>query len=231
MKNLLFVSVALSVFTVTPITILAQPKNDFLKDHDATSNFVQYESMGDTYLKAQKSIVAFAKKATPTEFIATELCNALQFKFAQLLNRDVEKITNISLYSFIEEWWQVRYRYGGTTKRGVDCSSFTGQLINSVFGIVLPRTARAQYGVTGRVKKDDLQEGDLVFFNTRGGVSHVGVYLGDSYFTHSSCSAGVTISSLNDAYYSRKFIGGGRVIDKSNFYLENEESVSSDVEL
>jgi len=54
-------------------------------------------------------------------------------------------------------------------------------------------------------------EGDLVFFNTRGGVSHVGVYLGDGYFVHSSSSAGVTINSLNESYYSRKFIGGGRI--------------------
>ncbi len=222
MKNLLFVSVALSVFTVTPLTILAQPKNDFFKDNDVASNFVQYESMGATYLKAQKSIVAFAKKATPTEFIATELCNALQFKFAQLLDRDVEKITNISLYSFIEEWWQVRYRFGGTTKRGVDCSSFTGQLINTVFGIVLPRTARAQYSVTSRVKREDLEEGDLVFFNTRAGVSHVGVYLGDSYFTHSSCTAGVTISSLNDPYYNRKFIAGGRLQGVENTPVDTE---------
>jgi lipoprotein Spr len=58
-----------------------------------------------------------------------------------------------------------------------------------------------------------LLEGDLVFFNTRGGVSHVGVYLGEGYFTHSSSSAGVTISSLDDNYYSKKYIGGGRVGD------------------
>jgi lipoprotein Spr len=53
--------------------------------------------------------------------------------------------------------------------------------------------------------------GDLVFFNTRGGVSHVGVYLTNNHFVHSSSRNGVMISSLDDSYYSKKFIGGGRV--------------------
>jgi lipoprotein Spr len=61
------------------------------------------------------------------------------------------------------------------------------------------------------VANEDLQEGDLVFFNTRGGISHVGLYLGNNYFVHSSTSGGVTISSLTDDYYSKKFLSGGRV--------------------
>jgi hypothetical protein len=228
MKNLLFVSVALSVFTVTPLAILAQPKNDFFKDNYAAGDYRQYETKEINFSNTQKTFANLVKK-TPVTLVATELCNAMQFKFAQLLDRDVETITNISLYSFIEDWWAVRYRYGGTTKRGVDCSSYTSQLISATFGIILPRTARAQYGVTTRVKKDELQEGDLVFFNTRGGVSHVGVYLGDSYFTHSSCSSGVTISSLNDAYYSRKFISGGRfqAVENTAVDIETVETIES----
>jgi lipoprotein Spr len=54
-------------------------------------------------------------------------------------------------------------------------------------------------------------EGDLVFFNTRGGVSHVGVYITNGNFVHSASSEGVMTSNLEDAYYSRRFIGGGRV--------------------
>ena len=80
-----------------------------------------------------------------------------------------------------------------------------------MYGIALPRTAKDQYGISEKIFRDDLQEGDLVFFNTRGGVSHVGVYLGNNYFVHSSVHDGVTISSLNDAYYNSKFITGGRV--------------------
>ncbi len=208
MKNLLLVAVALSVFTVTSFTTLAQPKNDFLKDNNALeyTNSVKYSSaISNSKSNSNYNNISILE--------ATESCNPLQFKYAQILNREVETISNTYLYNFIDEWWAVKYRYGGTTKRGVDCSSYTGQLIYTVFGINLPRTAHEQYAKCNRVNRNDLREGDLVFFNTRGGVSHVGVYLSDGYFTHSSCSAGVTISNLADNYYSRKFIGGGRVVE------------------
>ena len=67
------------------------------------------------------------------------------------------------------------------------------------------------YGVVEKIDKENLSEGDLVFFNTRGGVSHVGVYLRNGYFVHSSSKDGVRISSLNEKYYHRKFIGAGRI--------------------
>lgn len=195
MKNLTIVSVLLSVFTVTSLSALAQPSNE--------NNFIPVKNT--ISIKNSKQITA--KNEEP---VSLEDCSALQFKYAQLTDMEVEQIADSYLFNFIEEWWHVRYRYGGTTKRGVDCSSYTGQLFQSVYGITLPRTARLQYGATTRVNRNDLQEGDLVFFNTTGGVSHVGVYVGNSRFTHSSCSQGVTVSSLNEPYYSRKFIGGGR---------------------
>jgi lipoprotein Spr len=77
------------------------------------------------------------------------------------------------------------------------------------FGINLPRTAREQYDATKRISRTDLKEGDLVFFNTQGGVSHVGVYLQNNKFVHAS-SGGVTISDLFEPYWERRFIGVGR---------------------
>ena len=76
----------------------------------------------------------------------------------------------------------------------------------------MPRTARQQYDATDHISKDELKEGDLVFFNTRGGVSHVGVYLENNYFVEAS-SHGVKISSLDDHYYAKRFICGGRVTE------------------
>ena len=208
MKNLLFVSVALSVFTVTSFSASAQFKRNFLIDLNLLNDGVEY---GKT--KSSSKFTTSLKKILAPVLMATELCSTIQFKYAQLLNKDVELVTNKSLFSFIDEWWSTRYRYGGTTKKGIDCSSYTGHLLNEVFGFVLPRTAREQYAACSKINKADLLEGDLVFFNTRGGVSHVGVYLGEGYFTHSSCSSGVTINNLSDNYYSRKFIGGGRIMD------------------
>jgi hypothetical protein len=222
-KNLLLVSVALSVFTVTSLTTLAQPKKDFLRDNYA-------DGYNTSYNQGSSQNTYFKKVDKPLEDFATEQCNPVQFKFAQLLDREVETLTNTYLFNFIDEWWAVRYRYGGTTMRGVDCSSYTGQLLYTVYAVSIPRTAREQYAATSRVKRDELKEGDLVFFNTRGGISHVGVYLSDGYFTHSSCSKGVTISNLNEAYYSKKFISGGRVVEQKKYELTDlQEDLQPDL--
>ena len=211
MKNLLFVSVALSVFTVTSLQTSAQRKINSINDFNLTGEGIIYLPSESKPSGFKATLATFAKKMMKPVGLATEFCSSLQFKYAQLLNRNVELVTNTSLIGFIDEWWGTKYRYGGTTKKGIDCSSFTGLLMGSVFGFTLPRTARQQYEICSKLKKDDMLEGDLVFFNTRGGVSHVGIYLGDGYFVHSSSSAGVTINSLNENYYSRKFIGGGRI--------------------
>jgi hypothetical protein len=142
-----------------------------------------------------------------------EKLSTIQFKYAMLLDVDVEALKNLSLFGFIENWFGTRYRMGGTTKKGIDCSALTSSLLMAVYGFVVPRTAREQYHSSQHIKKSELKEGDLVFFNTRGGVSHVGLYLDNDYFVHSSSSEGVTISSLNDHYYSRRFICGGRVVE------------------
>ena len=140
-----------------------------------------------------------------------ENCSAFQFKYAQLLDVEVESIFHSKLFDFIEDWLGTRYRYGGTDRKGIDCSAFTGRLLKDVYGLLLPRTARDQFHVTEMVANADLREGDLLFFNTRGGISHVGVYLGNQYFVHSSTSLGVTINSLREDYYSKRFLGAGRL--------------------
>jgi cell wall-associated NlpC family hydrolase len=77
--------------------------------------------------------------------------------------------------------------------------------------------AKEQYKVCEHIKRNDLEEGDLVFFHTtRKGISHVGVYLGNNKFVHASLNYGVTISDLNDPYYSRAFRAGGRVRENNN---------------
>jgi cell wall-associated NlpC family hydrolase len=167
-------------------------------------------------IKEEEEIIEVVIEARPkldnkVSSAAIERSTLLQFKYAQRMDVEVEEITNTKLYKAVDNWWATRYCYGGTTRRGVDCSALTSALLSEGFGITLPRTARAQYAECKKINRGNLKEGDLVFFNTRGGISHVGVYLNNSYFVHSSVHAGVTINSLNDSYYSKKFIGGGRM--------------------
>ncbi len=135
----------------------------------------------------------------------------MQFKYAILMDVPVEALNNLKLFAFIDEWYGTPYRFGGNTKDGIDCSAFSGNLMTNVFGVGLPRMAKDQYNACAHVKKEMLEEGDLVFFHTtRKGISHVGVYLGNNKFVHASLNYGVTISSLTDPYYERTFRGGGR---------------------
>lgn len=135
----------------------------------------------------------------------------MQFKYAIMLNTTVESIKNVWLYKSIDDWFGTRYRFGGTSKKGIDCSAFMQVLALYGFGMMLPRTAHEQYSMMEKINNGDLKEGDFVFFNTRGGVSHVGMYLGNNKFVHSSTSNGVAISDLADSYWSVRFIGGKRM--------------------
>lgn len=139
----------------------------------------------------------------------------LQFKYAIMMDVEVEQLGNVDLYKYIENWWGTPYRNGGMTQRGIDCSAFTQSLCASVYGLSLPRVAKEQKQYCSKISNDDLQEGDLVFFNTRGGVSHVGIFLRNNKFVHASSSEGVVISDLNDPYWSRRYLGAGRPTSES----------------
>lgn len=139
---------------------------------------------------------------------------SLQLKYAKLLDADESEIRNDPLYQFIDDWYGTSYCMGGMTKNCVDCSGFVQTFYSTVYGIIIPRTSKEQYGFAKKISSAKLKEGDLLFFNTRGGVSHVGIYLMNNKFVHASTSAGVTISDLDETYYSKRFISAGRVDKK-----------------
>jgi cell wall-associated NlpC family hydrolase len=142
---------------------------------------------------------------------AIENASELQLKYSILLNTEVEQLQNKVLLESVDEWYGTRYRLGGTTKKGIDCSAFVQAVFATAYGLTIPRTAREQYRVSQKISRTELQEGDLLFFNTTGGVSHVGIYLQNNKFIHASVSKGVTISDMFDPYYLKRFIGAGRV--------------------
>ena len=135
-------------------------------------------------------------------------------KYSMILGIMPTAITNFSLYNFIEEWYGTRYRMGGLTKAGIDCSAFVQRLYEQVFGTSVTRTACDQFNTCAErvANPSELKEGDLVFFKIKSRrISHVGVYLANNYFVHASSSQGVMISSLNEDYWSRYYAGGGKM--------------------
>lgn len=109
------------------------------------------------------------------------------------------------------------YKTGGTSTNGFDCSGFTKYVFKNL-GIALPRTSKSQFQSGTSVSRNQMRPGDLVFFNTTGGgVSHVGIFVGNGKFAQSSTSRGVIISSLNEKYWAKRYIGAKRVMSTTAY--------------
>ena len=179
-------------------------------------------SKGVKEKESEKAVVKKEKETTRNSSHResnAENLSALQVKYAILLNTPAEEVKNPKMFEFIEDWYGTPYRLGGTTKKGVDCSAFSQFLFASVYGLSIPRTAREQYDLTSHISRTELKEGDLIFFNTRGGVSHVGVYLQNNKFVHASTSGGVMISDIFEEYWVRRFVGVGRLKEKESVVI------------
>lgn len=121
-------------------------------------------------------------------------------------------IANVSLKKEVDQWLGTPYRYGGTTKQGVDCSGFCGNIFKNVYNISLGRSAQDIYDQSKPVNRSSMKEGDLVFFKINSSrVSHVGIYLSQNKFVHASTSRGVIISDLAEAYWTKYYFASGRV--------------------
>jgi lipoprotein Spr len=132
-----------------------------------------------------------------------------------LNNLDKDDDRNMPLYAEVSLWLGVPYRHGGLSRKGLDCSGFTYLVYQKVYNKKLPRsTAGLSEMKMHHIQKGNLRPGDLVFFTTsksHNRISHVGIYLKDGRFIHASTNRGVTVSHLDEDYYSRTWKKGGRV--------------------
>jgi murein DD-endopeptidase / murein LD-carboxypeptidase len=124
------------------------------------------------------------------------------------------RLNKEKLFAAVDRLIGTPYRFGGDSERGIDCSAFTRRGYRSQ-GVELPRNSRDQARVSTIVAYESVGTGDLVFFDTsiNGGISHVGMYLGNNTFAHASSSSGVTRSSLKEKYYAKRFARGGRIFN------------------
>ncbi len=118
-----------------------------------------------------------------------------------------------NLYKFYTDWKGTPYRFGGTTRNGIDCSAFVRELYINVYDISLPRDTRSQIKRGESIKYGERDTGDLVFFKTGSNSYHVGVYYENDNFIHASTSKGVMMSNLNETYWVSKIIDVRRVED------------------
>lgn len=116
-----------------------------------------------------------------------------------------EEIVKGRLYLQHDQWKGARYKMGGLSKNGIDCSGFVYLTYLELFGIELPRSTRLQSQIGKEMQIDKLRSGDLVFFKTGWMVMHVGIYLENNSFLHASTAKGVMISRLDDPYWKSKY--------------------------
>jgi len=125
---------------------------------------------------------------------------------------DETPIKKQAFTEFYNEWKNVKYKMGGISKTGIDCSAFTQKIYKDKFGIELSRTTRTQVNEGVEVARSELQPGDLVFFKTGKTDRHVGIYVGNNKFLHSSIK-GVKYTSLDKPFYKKNYWTSRRIID------------------
>jgi probable lipoprotein NlpC len=126
-------------------------------------------------------------------------------------SRQSGPVATSQILPYLNRWRGVPHRYGGLDGEGIDCSGLVYRTYKDLYGLDLPRSTRYQSRVGQRVSADALRVGDLVFFKTGFRQRHVGIYVGNSSFIHSSLSKGVTRTSLNNPYWAKRFWKAKRV--------------------
>jgi lipoprotein Spr len=127
----------------------------------------------------------------------------------QPLNEVTKRTSILRQYN---KWQGTRYRFGGNTHKGIDCSALMQHIFRDIKNVRLPRTTFEQIRKGARVEQKHLKAGDLVFFRLGPTQRHVGVYIGDDKFVHASTRKGVTISTLKNQYWHKRFLTARRVM-------------------
>ena len=135
----------------------------------------------------------------------------------------------------VKEYLGTPYRKGGISKKGMDCSGFARMVYDRLLGLELPHSSGDQFQSSElqKIDRHELQTGDLVFFanKKKKRINHVGVYLSDGQFIHASSSEGIIVSSLNDKYWKKRFVGSKRHIALSSVENGNDYRLTNYLEL
>ena len=175
----------------------------------------------NAHAEAHKHQLAAAKnigldKSTITRMVEEDIAAREGMK---AMSAETEELLN-DLLSEARSHMGKRYTRGSKGPSAFDCSGFSSYVYRQ-FGYSLSPSSRDQYTQGEKVDRKELRKGDLVFFKGRsvkGGVGHVGIVVdaddkGNFTFIHAATSSGITISNINEPYYSSRYVGGKRVIE------------------
>ncbi|MDD5674310.1 MAG: NlpC/P60 family protein [Chitinivibrionales bacterium] len=122
-------------------------------------------------------------------------------------------VSTARLEQIVNSYIGTRYHYGGMSRRGIDCSGFVCRVFSELNHASLPHSSEKLFKLGKSIALAEARPGDLVFFRGRffGGISHVGICLGNNRFAHATIGAGVIISNLDEEEYAKHFAGVRRV--------------------
>ncbi|MCT7646534.1 C40 family peptidase [Aliarcobacter butzleri] len=193
LKNVFFLTVTFSfLFTGCSYKTNEEVVNMSNYPNASYSTSNNNNNYGEKYLKSSKN--SFFDELTHQNYITKK-----------------DKI-NEGLFSVYNQWKGTRYKLGGSTKSGIDCSGFVQKVLQQGFGLTMPRDTVSLSKVGTSIKKDDLKMGDLVFFKTKRN-NHVGIYLEDGKFMHASTKIGVTISEIDSDYFKNSYWKAQRIFN------------------
>lgn len=204
LKHLLIISMCIYLFTGCSYKNMEE--NIDMSNSDVNSTF-RSASLENT-IKNKDSKYKKYRKTTKTQVKNKTFQN---YDFSNNTTPR-ENSLNDELYDFYSQWEGVKYKLGGESKSGIDCSGFIKKAFEEKFSLEMPRTTTLQSQVGKEINKDELEVGDLVFFKT-GRTQHVGIYIEDGKFMHASTRSGVTISDLDNSYFSKNYWKAQRIID------------------
>lgn len=165
----------------------------------------------DTTLKTNKGIILKTSELKTNKVIQAPLDGGIETNNNDKISRGtVSKGNEVVNYAF--KFIGKPYVYGAAGPNAFDCSGLT-QYVYNKFGIGLSRTTYSQVNEGTKVDRNNLKAGDLIFFNTEGSISHVGIYIGNGEFIHAPRTGKpVMISSLSDGYYSQRYATARRIV-------------------
>ena len=171
----------------------------------------------DTTAKDEKGVVIRATNLSTDKVIKVPKAEDRESSYNTIVGSKVLSRggsgTGASVIAYSKNFLGRPYVWGGSGPRVFDCSGFTAY-VYAKFGVSLPHYTGSQYSMGKSVSRENLRAGDLIFFNTEGPISHVGMSIGGGEFIHASSGGGrITISDLSQSYYSTRYAGARRYLN------------------